>query len=625
MMRKIMVFCLSLLLILSLFGASGAWALERGPLNADHVTASAEEADVYPVIHEEVHKQIEDEDISLPFPGLEDRIDPIIKSVLTVEWIQTEGERNIDNLYDHLRDGEPLNLTIDLQAREGDIRDILQAELSLQNIGIDRIDRLTADEASYDTERDTMRSELQSAMGVDPDEGFGVPLLQNLLQSEESFDETRTEMQDDIVSQGLQEISADEGFGNDRLALLYEDAAAFETEQQDFRDEQKERIQDETEEELSDEELREAYEDQIPEIIDAAATQSSDRVDLDGGPAAEDRVTEIATLKAEGLATTMSHDEFTSNYDDIVDSISDDILAELADDPSPIADELHTEFEAELAEAGAPEPVAAEATQFVDITVQAITTEMSYSSYQEAYDEAAEDVERAAFEYLSENRAEYDDEIHDAALGDTGLDEIPSTIENEVDNFVDLIIDAVVNDMPYDEFIALFEDRENDLAAAIAEAIFAEEMLPKSIDFSEDLQDEAGNELEMLGTLFGVVLPVAIGLTILSVLLVGGLYFVVQSLATSALLSGGISLIAGITTYIAAIVTPGLIRESLSEIDAPEALTDVVGDLIELAMFAPLASQGLLLVGVGVALCGTGIALRYELIDRIISVKRAED
>lgn len=618
MLRKIAVLILTLLLVLSLFGASGVWALDRGPMDAEHVTESADEAKVYDAIHQEVHKQIESEDISLPFPGLEDDISPIIKSVITVEWIQSESERNIHNLYDHLENDEPLNLTIDLQSRESEIEDVLREELSLRDLNIDRLDRLTDDETSYQAELADMRAQLRAAIGVDPENGFGIPLLQDLLEDEESYEATRTAIQDDIVQQGLAEIQADDGFGNDRMALMYADSTEYENEQQEFRETQKERIQEETDEELSDEELEAAYEDQIDEIIDAATTAAGDRIDLDDGPAgAEDRVEDIATLKAEALATDMTHDVFTEQYDDIVAAIEDDILDELAADPSPIADDLHSQFEAELADAGAPEPVADEATGVVDVTVEALTTDMSYETYQEEYDAAAADVETVAFEYLSENRDEYDDEIQAAAFGDAGLDDIPAAMEDEVDDFIQLMVDAVVDDIPYAEFMDEFEEREDNLAAALAEAIFAEDMLPTTIDISEEIVNEAGEELEMLGTIFGLVLPVAIGLTLLSLLLFGGIYVVLQNLATTAIVGGGVSFIVGGSTYLAAIIIPDVIRDVLNDIEAPESLVVAMGDFIEHVFFVPFAGQGLVLVGIGVLLGGVGIALRYDLLDQV--------
>ena len=615
MLRRMLVVVLSIVLVFSLLGANAVWAIDRGPFNSDRVIDSAEESGIYDEIQDEVIEQIGEEDITFPYPGIEERADEILALIVTADWIQGETERNVKNLYAHLEDGEPLELYVDLASHKAHIETTFASEFGLADLEIDRLDRLMAGEESYRTERDELRTELLAAIGVDPADGFGVPTIQGLLESPEQYDETRADHRATIVDETMETLEADAGFGNDRLAGMYDDPGTYEQEQETFREQEKERIQEETDEELSDEELEAIYADEQDQIVDEAAKAAGDRIEFEDGPeTAEERTEELATLKAEGLATNMTYAVFTDRYDGIVADIEDDVLADIEENPERYEDDIDAHVQEELADTEVPAAVEEEVQEVAAVTVTAITTEMTYAEYLDAYDAAVAEVEAAAVADITENRDQYEEELEDAGLANGEFDDVPSSIEPETDAVVDLVIEAVLTEMAYDAFMETLSEREQALAFALAGGLFEEGMLPERFELTDQVASEAGEELELIGDIMAILTPVGIGLSVLVLALVGGIFAVTQNVATTAIASGTSALAVGVPSIAVASLVPDILDDALADADLPTGLHESLVELIGLILFAPFQQQGLALIGIGTILVGLGIAIRAELI-----------
>lgn len=618
MLRGLLVTGICALLVLTLFGANIAFAVERGPLNADHVTDSAEEAGLYTEIREEILTSVAEEELELPYPGVAERSDVILESVITEEWIQDEVSRNIHNFYDHLHHGERLNLYIDLEDREEYAADALRDEFTLADLEIEELDRLMANEESYAEERQKLRDRLLAEVGIDPDDGFGVELLQDMLASPESYDETRAEVREDIVEEVMDEAEADQGFGNERLHSMYADPTTFAAEQEAFQEEQKQRIQNETDAELSDEELEDIYEDERDDIIESSADEVIDRIEFEEGPdSIDDRVEDLATLKAEALATDMGHDEFTDSYDEIVADIEGDIVSDIEENPEEYADEIDEEVRAELDETDVPDELDDQIGAVVDVTVTAIVTDMTYEEFVDEYDKAVAEVKAAGAEYAWENRDEYADEFQDAEFDLNQLENVPDSIESETDSLIDLIAEAVLTDVEYSEFMDRIDEHEDSLADALAQTLFEEDILPRQIEFTDEIEESAADELDMLRTIVGMVLPIALGLTAVAFALTGGVYLVLRDVATTGIVTGIAAILTGIPSYALGALVPGILRDELMDEELPSGVFETILDTIELVVFAPLMGQALFLIGVGIVLVGGGLAVRLGLVDQI--------
>lgn len=616
MIRGLVVIGISVVLVLTLFGANLAWAADRGPLDADHITESAAEANLYAEVQDEILAQVAEQDIELPYPGLEDRLDEILAMVITEDWIQSETERNIHNLYAHLHDGEALDIHVDLEGHRDHTEEVFRAEFSLADLDVDELDRLMANEESYRDERDEMRDQLLDKIGVTPEDGFGVPTIQGLLESETSYEQTRADIRSDIADEAVAALDADNGFGNDQLSRMYNDRDAYEEEQADFQQQEKQRIQEETDEELSDEELDQYYEDQQDEIIDRAAAEAEDEIEMDDGPdAAQAHVSDIARLTAEGLATDKPHDTFTDEYDQIVASIEDDVIADIEEHPGEYEDEIDEEVTAEIEAADVPDAVSDEIHGVADVTVTAITSDMTYEEYGTAYDDAVADVEAAAVEHIAENRGEYEDELEETAAGGQSFDDIPESIRPETDAVVDLIVEAVVTEMAYNPFMDELAVREEELGAALAEALFEEEMLPSRMDFTEDLERDAGDELELAGQIFNMVFPAALGLTAFSLVLLGGIFFLLRDGATTAIVGGVTAMSVGVPTYAVGAITPAMLRDELATTDLPAGIVEASIDVLDAVFFSLLAGQATVLAALGGISLVVGVVLHFDVVS----------
>lgn len=627
MIRGLAATGLCVLLILSLVGANAALAVDRGPLDADRVTASAEEADLYAEVQEEIVQMLLEEDIEVPVEGMDAQLETVVRALITEEWIQNEGERNIENLYAHIQDGEELELRIELESQQNQIAEALAAEFSLQDLDIEEINRLTADQESYEAFIAEIREDLIAEIGANPDDGFGVEVIQDLLADESSYEETRESIRTDIVEEALEELQAAQGFGNERLAGMYDSAETYEAEQSAFREEQKERIQEETSQELSDEELADAYEDEQDEILDQAAEEIEAEIEFEEeNEIAEERAGEIALLKAEGLATDLDHATFVERYDGLVDDIEADIRADMTTNPDRYAAELEDEMEAELADADVPEQLEDDAMAIGELTVEAILTDMTYDEYVVQYDALVQDLEDAAVAYLQDNRAEYDEEIYEAILGEAALDGLPESVKPETEALIDHIVDAVITQQPYEEFMTELEAHEADLANGLAVAMFEEGHVPGELDFSEQVKTAMGNELAALSDAVDYVFPVTIGLFALAALLIGGVYLVLRDIALTAVVAGTGGIVAGTPMLALGWVAPGMIADFLAEEadDLSDGLAESLIAMIDLVVFAPVRWQSATIVLLGAIALVAGLAIHFGL-DESLRAAMADD
>lgn len=621
MMRTVLVGFLCLLLTLSLFGANLAIGVDRGPLDRDRMTTAAADAELYPAIHESVVDRLSEGLADSELGDLPVSPNRIIADTVTPDWIQEEAERNLHNVYDYLEGDAELAVYLDMRPLEENAADAIATELAhvdYAEFGVESLDALLESPESYERERAALRTDVLRSLDVDPDAGFGNPTLEAMIENESSYEQQRNTVRTDIAEGVLEELEPSSGFGVARLERMLESEAAYEDEQETFRENRKQEIQEETDRELSEEELERAYQEKRDEIIEATTAEAIEQVDLsDAPPVVEPHVEEIAALTAEALATDLSHSTFEARYDDRVAELEADVHEAAHEDTEQFAPQVRAHVEAELETADVPDPVEMELTPLVNLTVEAVTTDLSYEPFVRRYDDIAADVETAMAAHVWEHRDEYEDEIEAGVGAEIEDEEVPEPLAAELDAAVDLGLEAVLTDMEYATFVEEFRTIEQRMSASLAASLFdADDGLPERLEVTDQLTAEAGEELALLRTAGNVIGLLVLVLPALSLGFLAGIYLVARDVGTVALSLGVASLLGGGSSYAIATRVPAAINAEIGRMDVSADLAAAIQELVA-AAFAPLAGQSTVLLVGGVGLSAAGVAIRLDLPELI--------
>lgn len=616
MWRTVAVVGCTVLLCLTLFGANAVLAVDRGPLDPEHASESLADAGAYDLVEAEavaaLSAEISDDDLSA-FDLTEEEL---LAEIITTAWIQGETERNAEHVLAYLRGEDELAVTLDLGELAADSRPVIEAEmanLSYAELGYERVDTLLADEESFESERAAIRRDVLAELDMDPDDGFGEPVLRRMIEGEESYEAEREALQREVAQELLADADADAGFGHERIATLLEDEASYETEQREFRDARKEEIQEETEEELSDEELDEAYEERVDEFVEegtdaVVADLTFEDLPEDVDPPAE----EIADATARALATDLTYQEYRAEYDAAVNDFEDDLVAHIATSGDEYHDEIRNAAEVEPDD-DAPDPVVAEIDAMETLVIDAVTTELPYDTFLAEYEEIAARIEEEGAAYAWEHRDEYEAEIDEAIAAEVRDEDLPEPIADEMDAFSDLGQEAILTDMTYAEFVDEVEVVESALVDALVAYVFESEGLDEEIDVSEELEEAAGEELAMARQVVSALGLVLVGLVGLAGVLTGGIYVTTRDLAVTGIAVGVATSLVGGVSYAGATILPGMIVDMLGgEVEA--GVRDVLGDLLGF-LLAPWATQSLVLFVGGVVVLGVGMAVNRGYLD----------
>ena len=593
MLRGLLAVSLAGLLVLSLFGANVAIALDRGPLDADHVSDSAAEAGVYELAQSEALAIVEDElaghDDELPVS-----IDGLLEQVVTADWIRAEADRNLAAVEAHLENGEPLDLYVSTDRFADDAAAALQHELDEEGyaaFGLDPLDRLTANATSYEAERLALRSDLLVAAGYDRDDGFGHDPLAGMVANESSYAAERDAQYAAMADAMLADSRAATGFGSAELEALLADEDYFEQRQREIPD---------------------PYRDEVETEIAAAIDEELEDVP----PPVHDAGGEIAALTADALTSEMAHDEFTASYDEIVAELRTDVHAHLRTHAGDYDDRLRAHVEAELDAAGVPDPVEPAVDRLADLVVESLTTDMRYDTFLAAYEPIADDLEAAAGMHLWEHRADYEESLEAAVAAELGVQEVPPAVQPELDAAVDVVMAAVLTDMEYEEFLTAFEAAETEfIDAAVAHHFDDEDAVPARIELAGHAPDEAA--LEPARTAVSAVQALVFVLPLVSIALVGSFYALTRDVVLTAATAGIGAMIAGASGYLVAVLMPPRFVAATDGTGAPADAAPVLGAFLE-GLLAPLATQSLLLGAGGLAVVGGSIAIGRGLHEPIV-------
>lgn len=158
-------------------------------------------------------------------------------------------------------------------------------------------------------ERDDLRLEMDTE-----------PLKQNVLE----------ELEAEIQSADLEELGIPEG---DAIEEMAASESQFEAHREDFRSQEKERIQAETERELDDDELEETLEEEMDEIREQLRAEMEAELDgefagADADPAMEAAVRALLNARIDALTGERSYDEYVDEVDAARDDLDDALVAQ---------------------------------------------------------------------------------------------------------------------------------------------------------------------------------------------------------------------------------------------------------------------------------------------------------
>jgi hypothetical protein len=176
------------------------------------------------------------------------------------------------------------------------------------------------------------------------------------------------------------------------------------------------------------------------------------------------------------------------------------------------------------------------------------------------------------------------------------------------------VIDGVATDTSYEEFSSRIDTTEQNLddeaSRLAAEQIDRE--VPSNISVTEDLSAQDREALTMASTRVQQIDTVNVVLPILALVLVGLIYLLTRSLATTAFTTGISVGLVGLVTFVGATLARAPIETTIrNEFSGQNAqgIQDILVGLIE-QILGVLGTQSLLLVGVGIVLILVGVADR---------------
>ncbi len=265
--RKVGLVGLGIVLFVSLLAANSAIALDRTALDAEYAKENAAESSLYETFWAELREDlVGDESAEDPEWPLDRSPDELLEAALTDEYVQSQGEENIDAVYAYLH-GET-------------------DELSLE----------------FDTE----------------------PLKEAVIAEAESDVET-LELGAVMPSADEVERIPDEA----GIEAMAEDRTTFEDARAQFRADRKEEIQEETERELSDEELEQRLEESMDDIRAEMIDQLDAELDgeFDGAEAPlEEPVRTLQTARIDALTGEITYEEYVETVETAREDLEDAFL-----------------------------------------------------------------------------------------------------------------------------------------------------------------------------------------------------------------------------------------------------------------------------------------------------------
>lgn len=314
------------------------------------------------------------------------------------------------------------------------------------------------------------------------------------------------------------------------------------------------------------------------------------------------------------------------------------LLARMAENESAYQ-EARTEFRADLRARVVDEFVA---QQFEEATNDELLALVIDDYDPDAYSESekAQMVEDREGEIRATIRetveAEAGEEI-DAELSErlsTYREEFKSQTEGEIETnsgemgpelseaFVDVAmvgIDGLTTEMTYQKYRSQLDEAKDRLASAIAGQVGKEidANVPDRMDLTEEMDQGELDGLATARTAVQAIDLLAIGLPVLAVLLVGGLWWLTRSTVTTTLAPGVVALVVGGSSFATASLAPGLLRENLPAETTSEqgmGMALDIGLAIVDQVFAAFALQSGVLAGVGLVLVGVAITFKFGMV-----------
>ena len=197
-----------ILFVIGLTTANIAVAADRTVLNDDFVTDTAEEADLYALIAEEIREEAlsgtqQDEPLEgLPITGVD--FETLVNEAITEEWVRSQLEPVIENVYAFLLgDRDSLTVTIDTAELQDDAAAAVveEGELDLGALGgdeVEQLDRMTESPEQFANERDQFRDEQKAAIQEQTDAELSEDELADALDTQ--LEEERETLRADFVA-----------------------------------------------------------------------------------------------------------------------------------------------------------------------------------------------------------------------------------------------------------------------------------------------------------------------------------------------------------------------------------------------------------------------------------------
>lgn len=551
--NKYIVFLIALLMSLSLIGASGAVAVDRTVLNADHLSDTVGEEGVYEELaadsQENISTQIDknlDGNASTRPPGVTIDFDSeeIATNAVTAEFFAGEFDRNFERLIGFLN-GET---------------DELDLWLDLATIYDSVAEQFTADSVSVDTVTVAQQANLQSA---ESSINITDEMLARLNEDEDGYQSVRTE----IRSQGLQNLPVEfDSSGSvciDTVRLAQESDLDSGTSDVEVTDSMIERMNENS---TGYEAVRRDIRDQVRDSLPPRAT--------------EEQVDQALLETSEELKTDAS-DQARADYgDDVSEGTLQDIIALQNTVIDGLTDpELSSFAEYERQREAAEQTLEASLDDEIDTALQ------------EANDKIKTDAAEQA-------RTEYGDELDNETL--QNVIALQNTV---IDGLTDPELDS------FNEH----ETRRTSHEAAVETSLAAEiraqitEGSENRVNLSEGI-DEDSERISTVRSGVGLINLSTVALPVIFLLLLGALYVITRSPSRTGRATGYALVIAGVLGAIGGLVAGGPVITALEPDTAGAGATeaafmDAFVSVIE-SLFSTLVTQSAVLAVVGLGLVG---------------------
>lgn len=182
-------------------------------------------------------------------------------------------------------------------------------------------------------------------------------------------------------------------------------------------------------------------------------------------------------------------------------------------------------------------------------------------------------------------------------------EELPPGVVIPVADIAATSVEGLATDMPYETYVAETDDAKARLAANVT-ALIEDEIQAEGTDqlvLLDTGEKEAGAGLEQARTVVGVVDLLSILLPLLSLALVGLLWWLTRSPAITVGGTGVGLLLGGLPGYVAAVTASDLLVQTLTSEEVPRVVSDLLVGLVD-RVLGVVAGQSLALVVVGVGL-----------------------